>query len=97
MMQRFFGFLFDCINGTTRFGYFEDISPDIEAALKDPKFSQIETSSSQDFHLLPKLAVKLGVDLVNGKKPDKVLTLVPSSLVTRENVGSYVGWNAKQD
>jgi ribose transport system substrate-binding protein len=74
-----------------------DGSPDIEAALKDPKFSQIETSSSQDFHLLPKLAVKLGVDLVNGKKPDKVLTLVPSSLVTRENVGQYVGWNAKQD
>jgi ribose transport system substrate-binding protein len=47
--------------------------------------------------LLPKLAVKLGVDLVNGKKPEKVLTLVPSSLVTRENVGQYVGWNAKQD
>jgi ribose transport system substrate-binding protein len=73
-----------------------DGSPDIEAALKDPNFAQIETSSSQDFHLLPKLAVKLGVDLVNGKKPEKVLTLVPSSLVTRENVGQYVGWNAKQ-
>jgi ribose transport system substrate-binding protein len=72
-----------------------DGSPDIESALKDPNFSQIETSSSQDFHLLPKLAVKLGVDLCNGKKPDKVLTLVPSSLVTRENVGQYVGWNAK--
>jgi ribose transport system substrate-binding protein len=72
-----------------------DGSPDIEAALKDPKFSQIETSSSQDFHLLPKLAVKLGVDLINGKKPEKMLTLVPSSLVTRENVGQYKGWNAE--
>jgi ribose transport system substrate-binding protein len=71
-----------------------DGSPDIEAALKDPNFSQIETSSSQDFHLLPKLAVKLGVDLINGKKPEKMLTLVPSSLVTRENVGQYKGWNA---
>jgi ribose transport system substrate-binding protein len=71
-----------------------DGSPDIEAALKDPKFKQIETSSSQDFHLLPKLAVKLGVDLINGIKPDKMLTLVPSSLVTRENVGQYKGWNA---
>jgi ribose transport system substrate-binding protein len=71
-----------------------DGSPDIEAALKDPKFAQIESSSSQDFHLLPKLAVKLGVDLINGKKPDKMLTLVPSSLVTRENVGQYKGWNA---
>jgi ribose transport system substrate-binding protein len=72
-----------------------DGSPDIEVALKDPKFKQIETSSSQDFHLLPKLAVKLGVDLVNGKKPDKVLTLVPSSLVTRDNVAQYKGWNAQ--
>jgi ribose transport system substrate-binding protein len=72
-----------------------DGSPDIEAALKDPKFKQIETSSSQDFHLLPKLAVKLGVDLINGKKPDKVLTLVPSSLVTRDNVAQYKGWNAQ--
>jgi ribose transport system substrate-binding protein len=72
-----------------------DGSPDIEAALKDPNFKQIETSSSQDFHLLPKLAVKLGVDLINGKKPDKVLTLVPSSLVTRDNVAQYKGWNAQ--
>jgi len=71
-----------------------DGSPDIEAALKDAKFGQIESSSSQDFHLLPKLAVKLGVDLINGIKPDKMLTLVPSSLVTRENVGQYKGWNA---
>ena len=72
-----------------------DGSPDIEVALKDPKFKQIETSSSQDFHLLPKLAVRLGVDLINGKKPDKVLTLVPSSLVTRDNVAEYKGWNAQ--
>lgn len=72
-----------------------DGSPDIEAALKDPNFKQIETSSSQDFHLLPKLAVKLGIDLINGKKPDKVLTLVPSSLVTRDNVAQYKGWNAQ--
>jgi ribose transport system substrate-binding protein len=46
---------------------------------------------------LPKLAVKIGIDLINGKKPDKVLTLVPSSLVTRENVNQYKGWNAPQD
>src|SRR3984885_1695475 len=72
-----------------------DGSPDIEAALKDPKFSQNEAPSSQDFHLLPKLAVKLGVDLINGIKPDKMLTLVPSSLVTRENVNQYKGWNAQ--
>ncbi len=73
-----------------------DGSPDIEAALKDPKFAQIESSSSQDFHLLPKLAVKIGVDLINGKKPDNKLTLVPSTLVTRENVGQYKGWNSPE-
>lgn len=26
MLQRLFGSFFDCINGTTKYGYFEDIS-----------------------------------------------------------------------
>jgi ribose transport system substrate-binding protein len=38
-----------------------------------------------------------GIDLVNGKKPEKPLILIPSTLVTRENVGDYKGWNAKHD
>ncbi|AYM19936.1 hypothetical protein At15955_49510 (plasmid) [Agrobacterium tumefaciens] len=71
-----------------------DGSPDIEAALKDPAFSQIEASASQDFYTIPKEAVRIGLGLVNGKKPAQALTLIPSSLVTRENVAQYKGWNS---
>ena len=39
--------------------------------------------------------VKLGVGLLNGVKPDKLVNLLPSSLVTRENVGDYKGWNSE--
>ncbi|SMG60518.1 ABC transporter substrate-binding protein [Paraburkholderia susongensis] len=74
-----------------------DGSPDIEAALKDPGFSMIEASASQDFYSIPKVAVEVGLGLINGKKPEKPLILVPSSLVTRANVGAYKGWNAKHD
>ncbi len=70
-----------------------DGSPDIERALKDPDYKQIEASSSQDFYSIPKTAVQIGVDLLNGKKPAKVVNLLPSSLVTRDNVNEYKGWN----
>ena len=74
-----------------------DGSPDIEAALKDPAFSLIEASASQDFYEIPKVAVRIGLDLLNGKKPAEELILIPSALVTRDNVGDYKGWNAKRD
>ena len=74
-----------------------DGSPDIEKALKDPSFDMIKASASQDFYAIPKVSVQIGTDLVNGKKPEKPLILIPSTLVTRENVGEYKGWNAKHD
>ena len=74
-----------------------DGSPEMEVALKDPGFSMIEASASQDFYVIPKVAVQVGLGLIDGKKPEKQLILVPSSLVTRQNVGSYKGWNAKHN
>jgi ribose transport system substrate-binding protein len=74
-----------------------DGSPDIEAALKDPGLDMIKASASQDFYAIPKTAVEIGLDLINGKKPEKPLILIPSSLVTRENVNEYKGWNSKHD
>lgn len=74
-----------------------DGSPDIEAALKDPKFEMIKASASQDFYAIPEVSVETAIDLVNGKKPEKSLILIPSRLVTRENVAEYKGWNAKHD
>lgn len=74
-----------------------DGSPDIEAALKDPAFSLIEASASQDFYAIPAVSVEIGLGLLNGKKPEKDVILIPSALVTRENVGDYKGWNTKRE
>jgi ribose transport system substrate-binding protein len=74
-----------------------DGSPDIEAALKDPALAMIEGSASQDFYAIPKVSAETAIDIINGKKPANPLILIPSSLVTRENVGEYKGWNFKHD
>jgi ribose transport system substrate-binding protein len=69
-----------------------DGAPDIEAALKGN--TQIQASASQDPYAMAQLAVKLGVEALNGKKPENPVVLMPSTLVTRENVGQYKGWSA---
>lgn len=69
-----------------------DGAPDIEAALKGN--TQVQASASQDPWAMAQLAVKLGVEAMNGKKPENPVTLMPSNLVTRENVGQYKGWSA---
>lgn len=71
-----------------------DGAPDIEAALKDPKSADIQASASQDPYAMAQLAVKLGVEALAGKKPEKSVILLPSVLVTRANVGAYKGWTA---
>ena len=71
-----------------------DGQPDIEAALKDPKDPMIQASSSQDPYVMARKAVDVGVDLLNGKAPAEKVTLLPSTLVTRDNVNSYKGWQA---
>ncbi len=71
-----------------------DGAPDIEAALKDPNSPQVQASASQDPYAMAQLAVKLGVDQLNGKKPDQQITLMPSTLITRDNVKDYKGWTS---
>ena len=71
-----------------------DGAPDIEAALKDPKTPMIQASASQDPYALARKGVDIGVDLMNGKAPSQKITLVPSTLVTRDNVKDYKGWQA---
>lgn len=70
-----------------------DGAPDIEAALKDAKSPMIQASASQDPYAMAQLAVKIGNDILNGKKPEKSVILMPSTLVTRDNVGAYKGWS----
>lgn len=72
-----------------------DGSPDIVAALKS-KSSRIVASSSQDPYSMAKKAAEMAVDLLNGKKPAQEITLLDTKLVTKDNVDSYIGWDAKR-
>ena len=71
-----------------------DGAPDIEAALKEPKNAMVQASGSQDPYALARKGVDIGIDLLNGKAPADKITLVPSTLVTRDNVKDYKGWQA---
>ena len=67
-----------------------DGAPDIVGALKGN--TQVKASASQDPYTMGKTAVQIGYDIMNGKKPENPMVLMPSKLVTRENVGEYQGW-----
>lgn len=67
-----------------------DGAPDIVGALKGN--TQIKASASQDPYTMGKMAVQIGYDIMNDKKPETAMVLMPSKLVTRDNVGEYQGW-----
>lgn len=69
-----------------------DGAPDIETALKDEKSAMIEASASQNPYKMAARAVELGVAILNGETLAEPVELMDSHLVTRENVGEYVGW-----
>ena len=68
-----------------------DGSPDIVPFLKDPT-SLIAATAAQDPYLMAEEAVKIGHDIIEGKKPKEELTLIPVGLITKENVDRYAGW-----
>lgn len=80
-------------NRTNLFITSVDGAPDIEAELKDTS-SLVEASSSQDPYAMAQLATEIGIGLINGKKPEQQVTLLPSKLVTRDNIADYKGWTA---
>ena len=67
-----------------------DGAPDIVGALKGN--TQVQASASQDPYAMGKLAVQTGIEIMNGKKPENPMILMPSQLITRDNVASYQGW-----
>jgi ribose transport system substrate-binding protein len=71
-----------------------DGAPDIEAALKDPGAQQIQASASQDPFFMARRAVQIGVSILNGQKPASTVELLPSKLVTRDNIAEYKGWTS---
>lgn len=80
-------------NRTNLFITAVDGAPDIEAELKDTS-SLVLASASQDPYAMAQLATQIGIDLLNGKKPAQQVTLMPSKLVTRDNIADYKGWTA---
>ena len=42
-------------------------------------------------------AVEIGYDIMNGTKPAEPMILMPSTLITRDNVKDYKGWSAPAD
>ena len=74
-----------------------DGAPDIESALKDANLSQIKASASQDPYVMARTAVQKAVGILNGQKPADVVTLLPSVLVTRDNVKDYKGWTSDRN
>jgi ribose transport system substrate-binding protein len=72
-----------------------DGAPDIEAALKDPQAKQIQASASQDPFFMARRAVQIGVGILNGQKPASTVELLPSKLVTRDNIADYKGWTSE--
>ncbi|MFZ0506211.1 MAG: ABC transporter substrate-binding protein, partial [Chthoniobacterales bacterium] len=68
-----------------------DGAPDVVPSLKDPD-SLIAASAAQDPYTMSGKAVEIGYDIINGKKPEQPLTLIPVQLITKENVDQYKGW-----
>ena len=68
-----------------------DGSPDAVAALKS-KGSLFEATPAQDPYAMAQKAVEVGVDVMGGKKPAEDTILIPTKLITRDNVNEYQGW-----
>ncbi len=71
-----------------------DGSPDGEVALKDAN-SLFAATPAQDPYAMTEKAVEIGYNVMQGKKPDEAITLIPVKLITKENVSSYKGWNSR--
>jgi ribose transport system substrate-binding protein len=68
-----------------------DGSPEGEAELKRPGSPFIGTAT-QDPAQMVQRAVEVAQDIVEGNPPAKKTILIPSELVTRDNVDEYPGW-----
>lgn len=71
-----------------------DGAPDAEVALKD-KNSLFVATASQDPYAMAVKAVEVGYNIMQGKKPDQATVLVPTKLITRDNIADYKGWTSK--
>ena len=69
-----------------------DGAPDIETALKGNTL--VQASASQDPYKIAQTGVEIGYEIMNGETPAEPMILLPSELITRDNIGDYKGWSA---
>lgn len=58
-------------------------------ATKDSLYAATATQNPRG---MTQTAVKVGYDILNGKKPEKSTILLPATLITRDNVSTAKGW-----
>jgi ribose transport system substrate-binding protein len=71
-----------------------DGAPSVADALKRQD-SLIAASSAQDPYTMAQKAVEIGYEIMQGRKPAQDVILIPSYLVTRDNVAQYKGWKSE--
>jgi len=71
-----------------------DGAPAVADALKRQD-SLIAASSAQDPYVMAQKAVEIGYEIMQGRKPAQDVILIPSQLITRDNVAQYKGWSSK--
>ncbi len=71
-----------------------DGAPDAETALAEEN-TLFKASSAQDPQVMAYRAVEVGIDLINGKKPEQEPILIPTTVITKDNLKDYKGWTVK--
>jgi ribose transport system substrate-binding protein len=72
-----------------------DGAPDAVVALNDSE-SEFVATPSQDPYTMATRAVEVGYQVMQGNPPAEELILIPTSLITRDNVDSYEGWTSPE-
>jgi len=68
-----------------------DGAPDAEVALQDEN-SLFAATPAQDPFAMAERAVEVGYEILQGNSPEETTILIPTELITRENVDEYEGW-----
>lgn len=68
-----------------------DGAPDAVVALNDGD-STFAASASQDPYTMAVRAVQIGYSILEGNDPPEEKVLIPTQLITRDNVDAYEGW-----
>ncbi len=71
-----------------------DGAPDAEVALKAPG-AQFKATAAQDPFTMAGRAVQVGYDVMQGKKVSQATVLIPTKLITAQNLATYKGWSSK--